>query len=68
MNSILIPRPFYLDRILKFKDLDVVKILSGIRRCGKSSILKMLAEKFIADGRCEASQVHLHSFPALQAT
>lgn len=47
MNSNLIPRPFYLDRILKFKDLDVMKILSGIRRCGKSSLLKLIAEKFI---------------------
>ena len=65
MNSNLIPRPFYLDRILKFKDLDVMKILSGIRRCGKSSLLKLIADKFIADGRCDASQVHLHSFDEL---
>ena len=32
-------RTQYLDSILEYKDQDVIKILSGIRRCGKSTIM-----------------------------
>lgn len=41
----LIYRPMYVDRIMAFADSPLVKILTGVRRCGKSTILKMLIEK-----------------------
>lgn len=41
----MIPRPTYLDKIKKFIDLPVVKVLTGIRRSGKSTVLKLLAQE-----------------------
>lgn len=32
----------YVDRIMKYADAPFVKILTGVRRCGKSTILKMI--------------------------
>lgn len=37
----MIERPLYLDKIMPFVDTPFVKILTGVRRCGKSTILKM---------------------------
>ena len=38
----MILRPDYLEKLKPFIDVKVVKILAGIRRCGKSTILEML--------------------------
>lgn len=42
---IVIFRPMYVDRIMAYVDTPFVKVLTGIRRCGKSTILKMIMEK-----------------------
>ena len=34
-----IVRKNYLNKLIKFKDTDVIKIVTGIRRCGKSVLL-----------------------------
>lgn len=41
----MINRPMYVDKIMAYVDAPFVKILTGIRRCGKSTILKMIMEK-----------------------
>ena len=41
----MILRPDYVDRIMPYIDKPFVKILSGVRRSGKSTILKMIIEK-----------------------
>ena len=41
----MILRPYYVDRIMTHVDKPYVKILSGVRRSGKSTILKMVIEK-----------------------
>lgn len=46
----MIQRPLYIQRILTYKDTPFVKILTGIRRCGKSTILKMLIQKLREQG------------------
>ena len=46
----MIKRPEYVDRIIKYKDTPFVKILTGIRRCGKSTIMKMLMEEIRSKG------------------
>lgn len=40
----MIYRPMYVDKIMRYTDVPFVKILTGIRRCGKSTILKMIIE------------------------
>ena len=46
----MIVRPHYLDELKKYRDVPLVKILAGIRRCGKSTILEMLREDLLANG------------------
>lgn len=41
----MIDRPLYIEKIMAYTDTPFVKILTGIRRCGKSTILKMIMEK-----------------------
>lgn len=41
----MIYRPMYVDRIMAYVDAPFIKILTGIRRCGKSTILKMIIEE-----------------------
>lgn len=43
----MILRQNYVDEIKKFIDVPLVKILSGVRRCGKSTILDMIKEELI---------------------
>jgi len=41
----MIPRPQYIEKIMPYVDTPFVKVLSGVRRCGKSTILKMLMDE-----------------------
>ena len=41
----MIYRPLYVDKIMAYTDTPFVKILTGVRRCGKSTILKMITER-----------------------
>ena len=51
----LINRPQYLNQLIQNKDVDLVKIVTGIRRCGKSSLLDLfhhyLSEQGVSDSR-----------------
>lgn len=52
----MIYRSLYVDKIMAFVDTPFVKILTGVRRCGKSTILKMIMnklreERYIPDER-----------------
>ena len=55
-----IERKKYIDFLLKQKDKDIVKIITGIRRCGKSTLLfelfyeeiKKLGVPTISSSRC----------------
>lgn len=49
----MICRPMYVDRIMKYEDAPFVKILTGVRRCGKSTILKMIMEELKKQGVSE---------------
>lgn len=46
----MIARPYYINMLKKYRDVPLVKILAGIRRCGKSTILEMYREELIAGG------------------
>ena len=36
-------RDLYLKKLIAFKDTEPVKVITGIRRCGKSSLMKLMA-------------------------
>lgn len=50
MGIKLIPRPSYDSLLDSHLDTEPIKVLSGVRRCGKSSLLRMLAERLLAKG------------------
>lgn len=43
-GMIMIRREHYLAQIMPFADNDLIKVITGIRRCGKSTILRQLFE------------------------
>ena len=49
----MIIRPQYMNRLKTYRDVPLVKILAGIRRCGKSTILEMLRDDLLKSGIAE---------------
>ena len=48
--SDMIIRPNYMNTLRTYRDAPIVKILAGIRRCGKSTILDMLRDDLLESG------------------
>ena len=46
----MIERKEYLQRLYDWKDEQVIKVVTGIRRCGKSTLLKQYQEKLMQSG------------------
>ena len=45
----LVSRPYYLDFLRRHKDRPIIKVVSGIRRCGKSTLFKLLTHEVTPD-------------------
>lgn len=45
-----IERPRYLQKLIEFKDKDIIKIITGIRRCGKSTLLDLFEDYLLGSG------------------
>ena len=61
----MIYRPMYVDKIMRYTDAPFVKILTGIRRCGKSTILKMIMEELKKRGVSE-EQIVSYRFDSME--
>ena len=46
----MIERKEYLDRLVRWKDKKIIKVITGIRRCGKSTLLELYREYLLTDG------------------
>lgn len=46
----MIDRPNYINELIKFKDKDLIKIITGIRRCGKSTLMNLFKEYLLKNG------------------
>ena len=46
----MVERREYLNRLIKWKDEQVIKVVTGIRRCGKSTLLLQYQDKLKASG------------------
>lgn len=47
----LVERRTYTERIMLFQDTDLVKVVTGIRRCGKSSLLQLVQNMLLSKGK-----------------
>lgn len=58
--SELINRAEYLNQLIENKDVDLVKIVTGIRRCGKSSLLDLFHRYLLAEGIEDSHIIHIN--------
>ena len=49
----MIERNEYLNVLKRFKDKELIKVITGIRRCGKSTLLEMYKDYLLANGITE---------------
>lgn len=61
----MIKRKEYLKQLLSWKDQNIIKVLTGIRRCGKSTILKLYQEYLLNNG-IDPSQIISINFEELE--
>lgn len=62
----MIYRPLYVDKIMAYVDTPFVKILTGVRRCGKSTILKMIMEKLQKEKNVPADRIVSYRFDSME--
>lgn len=58
----MIQRKKYLEKLIRYKDKDIVKIITGIRRCGKSVLLNEIFYKFLLESGIEKNHIIKLSF------
>ncbi|MDR2909086.1 MAG: ATP-binding protein [Oscillospiraceae bacterium] len=61
----MVPRPSYINKAMAYTNMPFVKVLSGVRRCGKSTILKMIAEELRRRGVAD-EKILPYNFDSLQ--
>lgn len=54
------PRPKYLQQLIDAIDTNLIKVLVGMRRCGKSSILQLFADYLRDEGVPESKIIHMN--------
>ena len=52
----MITRDEYLNILKRFKDKQLIKVITGIRRCGKSTLLEMFQE-YLRESGIEENQI-----------
>ena len=58
-------RSQYLDKLISVQDMEVIKVVTGIRRCGKSSLLKLMMAHLREQGVTE-EQILSMNFESMQ--
>lgn len=58
--SELINRPEYLNQLIQNRDVDLIKIVTGICRCGKSSLLELFHKYLSDNGVPDTHIIHMN--------
>lgn len=58
-------RDLYLEKLIAFKDTELVKIVTGIRRCGKSSLMKLMVQ-YLKENGVEPEQIIQMNFESIE--
>lgn len=56
----LIQRKEYLDKLISLKDKNVIKIITGVRRCGKSTLMEMFKNYLLQNGVSENNIISIN--------
>ena len=62
----MVYRPMYVDRIMAYVDTPFVKVLTGVRRCGKSTILNMIMEKLRVEGNISDDRIISRRYDSME--
>ena len=62
----MIERPMYADKIMAYVNTPFVKILTGVRRCGKSTILKMIMERLKSEHNVPENHILSYRFDSME--
>jgi predicted AAA+ superfamily ATPase len=57
----LVNRKEYIDKLLSYKDTDLIKVVSGLRRAGKSTLLELYQKQLIESG-IEDHRIQFYNF------
>lgn len=63
---LMFDRPLYVDRIMAFVDAPFIKILTGVRRCGKSTILKLIMKRLVEERGIAPEQIVSYRFDSME--
>ncbi|MDR1110666.1 MAG: ATP-binding protein [Deltaproteobacteria bacterium] len=56
----LIQRPHFLENLIRFREVDVIKVVTGVRRCGKSTLFDLYAGYLKTQGVDESQIVRVN--------
>ena len=56
----MIKRDNYLNKLINFKDKELIKVITGIRRCGKSTLFNLYIEYLLKNGVLEEQIIRLN--------
>lgn len=56
----LLKRDYYLDKLIASKDLNLIKVITGVRRCGKSILLQQFKEYLINENIDEKNIIYMN--------
>jgi predicted AAA+ superfamily ATPase len=60
----LIERKQYMQMLRNLKDQNIIKVITGVRRCGKSTLLQMFADELLQNGVMQ-EQIQFYNFEDL---
>lgn len=58
-------RDLYLEKLIAFKDTELIKVVTGIRRCGKSSLMKLMV-KHLKENGVKPEQIIQMNFESIE--
>ena len=61
LNNGLIERKEYLNKLSAYRDKDIIKVVTGLRRSGKSTLLEMFKEKLFVS-EIKSGQIQFYNF------
>ena len=63
-HQCFIERKQYIQQLRDLKDQNIIKVITGVRRCGKSTLLTMFSNELVSNG-VDANQIQFYNFEDL---